>query len=166
LLGPIGDAISEFNARAHWTRATGFVDAATVRDASERQAPGHASGTHTFCWAQFEVTFKPTGDCSERGSTLDAASGALSCPGTIISHPENSDVDARAWFHRHGRGRPAELLYDPNGTGIRFAHESLLNVVEWDKFFGGILLLAVGIAVIFVARATLMEFAASGVSAT
>lgn len=159
LPGQTTNVISELHARAKWTRVTGFVNAANLRDAAQRDSPGNATGSHTFYWAEFEVSFPPVKDCGTRSSVLNAATGVITCESKIISHPERTPSDAEGWLNRHARGRPAELLYDPNGMGVKFADESLLYLVEWNKLFQGIGLVAAGTTVILVARRKLKELA-------
>ncbi len=152
LLGQAGNVISEVYARAKWTRVTGFVDSATLRDAAQRDSPGNASGSHTFYWAEFEVSFQPAQDCGARRSAVNTATGTISCEGRIISHPEITPSDAGGWLNRHGSGRPAELLYDPRGAGVKFADESLVNSMEWTNVFVGLLFVGVGGSIALIAR--------------
>lgn len=152
LLGQAGNVIGELYARVKWTRVTGFVDSARLCDAAQRDSPGNATGSHTFYWAEFEVSFQPAQYCGARRSAVNTSTGTISCQGKIISHPEITPSDAEGWLNRHGRGQPAELLYDPGGAGVKFANESLVNSMEWTNVFVGLLFVGIGGGIAVIAR--------------
>jgi hypothetical protein len=160
-LDPLGSLLSEFRARLGWSRTEGQVASAQVLSAPENRSPGGSpsiSATRTMYWAAFHLDFRPSGGCRTGIVVLDRGTSP-GCSAYIQTIPHDSSTNAYAWLARHPSGSSTRILYDPSGPGVKFADESLLELVRWNRLAMAALFIVIGTALLSAVRRRLAELA-------
>ena len=161
-LEPLNALFSEIWARHNWSRADGQLAAVEEKWADENRSPGGSpsiSAIRTMYWVEFEVHFRPSNGCRTGYSFAPSVAVPFPCIARLHTIPNRSPAPAREWASRHLRGAAVQVLYDPNGTGVKLAGESLLDVVPWSKAFASAVFLALGVIAFAAAQRRLRELA-------
>jgi hypothetical protein len=110
-------------------------------------------------WVEYEVDFRPSNGCRTGASFSPDASVPFPCVVWLHTIPSRSLAPVREWAARHRQGSAVEVLYEPNGPGVKLAGESLLDVVPWTKAFASVVILVFGIVAFAAAQRRLGELA-------
>jgi hypothetical protein len=162
VINPVWALFSELHARHNWSHSKAQIAYARVIDAPENRSPeGNPSirSTRTVYWAEFEVNFQPTDGCRTGISIAPGVDTQFPCSAIMHSIPHESPASAYAWLARQPSGAPAEVFYDPNGPGIKFANESLADLLPWSRIVLALTLVALGIFFWSAAKRRLTELA-------
>jgi hypothetical protein len=135
-LSALQDIAFSAYAHSHWPVVKGDI-------LSYEQKSGERAGssTHDVYWIEFHVEFDP----GKLGCTTGSYWGvpkAFSCIGSIKTLSTSSWTSAQQWIKQHPRNSATSFLYDPPSGRLRFADESVGNVVPPENLI--VLLVAGG----------------------
>jgi hypothetical protein len=152
---------SELDARLRWSRANARVAVAEQKSADENHAPGGSPGLsiHTVYWVEFEVDFNPANGCRTGISASPSTPTEFPCTARIRTLLSGSPANAYYWVRHHPQGGPAQVLYDPKGPGVRFADESLVDLLPWSKILASLVILVFSLVVFSAAQRRLRDLA-------
>ena len=77
-----------------------------------------------------------------------------------------SNADAYGWIRRHAKYSHAQCHYEPRGSGVRFAGESVADIYPWTKIFAAFAICAVGFTLLQVAQRAEAKLAEPGIQQT
>jgi hypothetical protein len=141
-------AHQEYRARAAWPIASGEV---LSSEEQSRVVKGSSGPNSTVYWIRFTVVFDPPLDQCRPGMLWITAGGPTRCVGTFNTL-EGSRMDAYQWTRRHPVQSHAQVHYEPHGTGVRFAGESVIDSYPWEKVFVTFVIFFVGFGLLRFAR--------------
>jgi hypothetical protein len=140
---------TDLRARQSWPQVAGEL----ISISEESSAGVDRASRRTRYWVQYVVHFTvPPGQC-RTGGTGGNEGGVTVCVGTVRTRSTQSTSTAGMWMREGFHQRSVQVLYDPEGPGIRIAGESVWLRYQWDSM--GLLavwLLAFGGGLILVLR--------------
>jgi hypothetical protein len=120
----------------------------------------------TVYWTEYTVRLNLTEEqCGPRDLWVNTATGAKECVGTFKTL-EGSNADANGWIRRHAKYSHAQFHYEPHGSGVRFAGESVADIYPWTKIFAAFAICAVGFTLLQVAQRAEANLAEPGIQQT
>jgi hypothetical protein len=137
----------EYIAQHRWPVASGEV---TSAEEKSRRYPGTGSSPTQY-FERFTVEFDPPLDQCGPGMLLTIVGGPTRCLGTLDSLEGSSD-SAYQSLRRHPVGSKIRVHYQPRGTGLRFADESVADIYPWKKIFVTWVIFFVGSGLLRLAR--------------
>jgi hypothetical protein len=147
-LATLGIAYQEYRARDAWPIAWGEV---LSSEEHSRVVRGSSGPNSTVYWIRFTVVFDPPLDRCRPGMLWITAGGPTRCVGTFNTL-EGSRMDAYQWTRRHPVQSHVQVHYEPHGTGVRFAGESVIDTYPWEKVFVIFVIFFVGFGLLRFAR--------------
>jgi len=160
-LNPVMAVLAEFRARLNWSHTEARVASALVFSGPENRSPGGSpsiSARRTMYWAEFHLDFHPSNGC-RTGIVMSDPSAEFPCDAFIQTIPHYSSTNAYAWLGRHPSGSSTQIFYDPSGSGVKFADESLFDLVRWNSLAIAALFLVIGTVLLSAARRRLADLA-------
>jgi len=120
----------------------------------------------TVYWTEYTVRLNLTEEqCGSRDVWVSTATGAKECVETFKTL-EGSSADSNGWIRRHAKYSQAQFHYEPHGSGVRFAGESVADIYPWTKIFASLAICAVGFTLLQVAQRAEANLAESGIQQT
>jgi hypothetical protein len=141
-------AHQEYRAQDTWPIASGEV---LSSEEQSRVVRGSSGPNSTVYWMRFTVVFDPPLDQCRPGMLWIMAGGPTRCVGTFNTL-EGSRMDAYEWTRRHPVRSSVQVHYEPHGTGVRFAGESISNTYPWKNVFVTFAIFFVGFGLLRFAR--------------
>ena len=120
---------ADLYARQSWPRVPG-----QIMSISEKSSAGTARASRrTRYWVEYGVGFVvPPARC--KTGVTEGSDGALAvCVGTVRTRSTQSASTAGTWMRDGVRDTSVQVLYDPNGPGIKIVGESLWLRYPWDS---------------------------------
>ena len=127
-------------AHSHWPVVKG-----DILSYEEKSGHGPSSSSRDVYWTEFQVEFDPGKLGCSTGSYWGVPK-SFSCIGNIKTMSTTSWRSAQSWLTRYPRNSVLSFLYDPASGQLRFADESIADVVPPQNFI--ILLVAGGFGVL------------------
>jgi hypothetical protein len=141
-------AHQEYRAQDTWPIASGEVLSSKEQSRVVRTSRGPNS---TVYWIRFTVVFDPPlGQCGP-GMLWIMTGGPTRCVGTFNTL-EGSRTDAYDWSRRHPVRSEVQVHYEPHGSGVRFAGESVADTYPWKKVFVTFVIFFAGFGLLRFAR--------------
>jgi hypothetical protein len=141
-LHAIAVSVEEYSAQHRWPVAAG--DVISVDEKSVRLG---SSSSPTQYLARFTIEFDPPLEQCGEGMLVVWVGGPTRCSGILDTPPGSSDSTYQ-WMLRHPRGSKTNVHYQPYGSGLRFAGESIANIYPWREVGITMILWAVGFGII------------------
>ena len=160
-LDPVMAVLAEVRARLKWSHTEARVASAHVFSGPENHSPGgnpSISARRTIYWAEFHLDFRPSNGC-RTGIVMSDPAAELPCDAFIQTISHYSSSDAYAWVGRHPSGSSTPIFYDPSGSGVKFADESLFDMVRWKNLAIAAIFFVIGTGLLSAARRRLAELA-------
>ncbi len=134
-------------AHSYWPVVKGDV----LKYDEKSAVPPGSSSRHDVYWIEFEVEFDPREHSCTTGSSWGVPS-QFPCIGTISTRSTSSWSSAQQWTTRHPRNSAAAFLYDPATGKLRFADESISDVVDPGKSIAVLVTTSLGLWLWFAAN--------------
>ena len=152
---PLWILFSEFHARSAWPRAQAQIASGQVRSAPENHAPGGNPSIRSprrVYWAEFHIDFQPSNGCRTDISAAPGVATSFPCSAFIQTIPSESQSSAYEWLRRYPSGSLLQVLYDPNGPGVRLDGASLVDLLPWNNIGMALLFLTIGLFLLAATR--------------
>jgi hypothetical protein len=137
----------EYIAQHQWPIAPGEVISAEEKSGRN---PGTSSSSTQY-FMRFTVEFDPPLDQCGPGMYLTTVEGPTRCMGTLDTLEGSSD-SAYQWMRRHPVQSQIRVHYQPGGSGLRFAGESIADIYPWKEIFVTAVIFLVGFGIALLGR--------------
>lgn len=120
---------TDLYARRSWPQAAGELTSIS----EESSGSVNRAGRRTRYWVQYVVHFAVSPGRCRTGVTAGNQGASVICVGTVRTRSTQSTSTAGTWMREGFSQRSVQVLYDPEGPGIKIAGESVWLRYPWDS---------------------------------
>ncbi len=138
---------AEMYARHRWPVAEArVIDVQDKSDYERHVVPG-SSSMRTVYWIEFQVEFAVPVEQCKTGASWGVPS-QFPCIGSIHTLPRRLWAEAQDSARRHPLNSSTQVRYDPVGSHIKFADESIWDAYRWQNFVAFLVILTLGLVLL------------------